>query len=57
MVQVFKDYRQMINHLRGKEVEIKHKAVKVEDILKKKAEKAEETSAEKPKKKTKKKEK
>lgn len=53
MVQVFKDYRQMINHLRGKEVEIKHKAVKVEDILKKKAEKAEE----KPKKKTKKKEK
>ena len=55
MVQVFKDYRQMINHLRGKEVEIKHKAVKVEDIMKKKAEKAEE--AEKPKKKTKKKEK
>lgn len=53
MVQVFKDYRQMINHLRGKEVEIKHKAVKVEDILKKKAEKAEE----KPKKKAKKKEK
>lgn len=53
MVQVFKDYRQMINHLRGKEVEIKHKAVKVEDIMKKKAEKAEE----KPKKKTKKKEK
>lgn len=53
MVQVFKDYRQMINHLRGKEVEIKHKAVKVEDILKKKAEKTEE----KPKKKTKKKEK
>lgn len=57
MVQVFKDYRQMINHLRGKEVEIKHKAVKVEDILKKKAEKTEEKSAEKPKKKTKKKEK
>ena len=53
MVQVFKDYRQMINHLRGKEVEIKHKAVKVEDLMKKKAEKAEE----KPKKKTKKKEK
>ena len=57
MVQVFKDYRQMINHLRGKEVEIKHKAVKVEDILKKKAEKTEEKPAEKPKKKTKKKEK
>lgn len=57
MVQVFKDYRQMINHLRGKEVEIKHKAVKVEDIMKKKAEKAEEKPAEKPKKKAKKKEK
>ena len=57
MVQVFKDYRQMINHLRGKEVEIKHKAVKVEDIMKKKAEKVDEKPAEKPKKKTKKKEK
>lgn len=49
MVQVFKDYRQMINHLRGKEVEIKHKAIKVEDLKKKKEEK--------PKKKSKKKEK
>lgn len=57
MVQVFKDYRQMINHLRGKEVEIKHKAVKVEDIKKKKAEKAAEEAEEKPKKKSKKKEK
>lgn len=34
MIQVFKDYREMINHIRGNEVEIKHKAVKVEEIKK-----------------------
>ena len=49
MVQVYKDFKSMLAHLRGKEVEIKHNAVKVEDILKKKDEKK--------KKKTKKKEK
>lgn len=49
MVQVFKDFRSMLNHLRGKEIEIKHKAVKVEEIEKKKKAK--------PKKKAKKEEK
>lgn len=43
MIQVFRDYKEMLAHIRHKDVEIKHKAVKVEEV--------------KPKKKTKKKEK
>lgn len=42
MIQVFKDYREMINHIRGNEVEIQHKAVKVEDIKPKKKSKKKE---------------
>lgn len=43
MIQVFRDYKEMLAHIRHKDVEIKHRAVKVEEV--------------KPKKKTKKKEK
>lgn len=34
-MQVFKDYFEMLAHLRHKDKEIKHKAVKVEDLKKK----------------------
>ena len=39
MIQVFKDEKAMIAHLRGKDTEIKHKAVPVEEIKKKKGKK------------------
>lgn len=52
MVQVFKDYKEMIAHIRHKDVEIKHKAVKVEDIKP-----VEEATPKKAKKTTKKKKK
>ena len=39
MIQVFKDNREMLAHVRHKDVEIKHKAVKVEEVKKKKGKK------------------
>lgn len=39
MIRVFKDYKSMLAHLRGQEIEIKHKEVKVEDIVKEKKKK------------------
>lgn len=36
MVQVFKDYWEMVAHIRHQDVEIKHKAVKAEDVKPKK---------------------
>lgn len=41
--RVFRDYKEMIAYLRHKDVEIKHKAVKTEDVKpKKKAKKKED---------------
>lgn len=37
MIQVFKDEKSMIAHLRGKDTQIKHEAVPVEEIKKKKS--------------------
>ena len=39
MVQVYKDFKSMLAHLRGKEVEIKHEAIPVEEVKAKKAKK------------------
>lgn len=39
MVQVYKDFRSMLAHLRGKEVEIKHASIPVEEVKAKKAKK------------------
>ena len=36
MTQVFKDYWEMVAHIRHQDVEIKHKAVKAEDVKPKK---------------------
>ena len=35
MVQTFRDFNEMLAHLRHKDVEVKHKAVKVEKVKKK----------------------
>lgn len=37
--RVFKDYKEMIAYLRHKDVEVKHPAVKVEELKKKKTKK------------------
>lgn len=36
MIQVFKDNREMLAHIRHKDIEIKHKAVKAEEVKPKK---------------------
>lgn len=36
MVQTFKNFNEMLAHLRHKDVEVKHKAVKVEEVKPKK---------------------
>ena len=41
MIQVFKDNREMLAHIRHKDIEIKHKAVNVEDVKPKKKKKKE----------------
>lgn len=40
MVQTFKNFNEMLAHLRHKDVEVKHKAVKVEEVKPKKKRKA-----------------
>jgi hypothetical protein len=40
MVQTFKSFEEMLAHLRHKDVEVKHKAVKVEEVKPKKKRKA-----------------
>lgn len=35
-VEVYRDFKEMLAHLRHKDVEVKHKAVKVEDVKPKK---------------------
>lgn len=42
MIRVFKDYKEMLAHIRHKEVEIKHKAVKADEIKPKKKRKKKE---------------